>query len=341
MANPPTTLTNRPSRGAPSPETSSRQRLAAAAVIIPVVLIVVLPISSLLWPREMAQWQVAAAREKQLDKDYPAALELLDSAMETLPNDPSLRLARARLKLAMEDYPGALVELDRLLELVPSSETALALRSTTYQLLGENEKCIADCNTLVELYPHANTAAQAVQRASALNTRAYQRALCNAEIESAIEDSELSIQLLDDAQRMLEQGVEDPLVSFYRRWSGTQPHLPADHPLHYARGQFLDTRGYLYYLTEDAALLPKARQDLDQAIRACVRALPGQMKMADMLVDQRDFDEQRRPALQGLAILHYHRSLIYDRLGEEIKARQDLERAKTLGLDPKHPHADF
>lgn len=128
--------------------------------------------------------------------------------------------------------------------------------------------------------------------ASLLNSRAYLRALMNTELKEG----------LDDANRALDMANNV--------------------------AEYLDTRGYLYCLTEDYA---KALADLDPAIEQ-IELKYNQRRHSRFLRHRAEANQLR----ESLAVMYYHRSLVHKGMKNEEKASDDTLRAAEFGYDPKN-----
>lgn len=97
----------------------------------------------------------------------------------------------------------------------------------------------------------------------------------------------------------------------------------------------LDTRGLLYYHLGD---LEEALQDTENAVVSA----DWQMKAFEWFsgisrsftVDLRLQEEQKRLRARSVAVIHYHRMLVLERLGKTDRAAKDRARIVQLGYDP-------
>jgi tetratricopeptide (TPR) repeat protein len=87
-----------------------------------------------------------------------------------------------------------------------------------------------------------------------------------------------------------------------------------------ANAAFIDTRGYLYHLLGEQQ---KALDDLDKAI-SLTTAERSHLRLPEM---QEKLNED-------LAVMHHHRSLVHQALGNIEEAESDRELANELGYDP-------
>ena len=96
------------------------------------------------------------------------------------------------------------------------------------------------------------------------------------------------------------------------------------------RHNLLDTRGYLYYLLDDYA---SAISDLEQAV-ANAEAFYSDTERLKGLPDARILNLFEKQGQEVIAIIRYHRSLVYDKQGEREKAKADRDRVRELGFEP-------
>lgn len=89
---------------------------------------------------------------------------------------------------------------------------------------------------------------------------------------------------------------------------------------------YLDTRGYIRHLLGDydGALI-----DMDRSIEGVEKLYTG--RYVDVFPDARLYQADRD---QTIAVLLYHRSLVYDKLRRREDAENDRERVRELGFEP-------
>ncbi len=191
----------------------------------------------------------------------------------------------------------------------------LALRSTLIGLLIEQQEfdaALREANqsldvarSQVEHRPDRNTTQNL---AAALNHAAYARALAKTDLKQAKS-------LVDEALRLFTPNDESALAALE------------------------DTRGYIRYL---AGELEAARQDLETALRRLEAGVKLQLAEVQLFgqiaIDERLQEYVRDQIQRGLGEVHYHRGLVYEKLGDLAKARKDFQRAEELGFEP--PPAD-
>jgi tetratricopeptide (TPR) repeat protein len=82
---------------------------------------------------------------------------------------------------------------------------------------------------------------------------------------------------------------------------------------------FVDTRGYLLHLLGDQH---KALREMDRAIELTFE------------VQQRSYHRDPQRFREDLAVMHFHRGLVYEALGHHDQASEDFQRAEKLGYNP-------
>ncbi len=95
----------------------------------------------------------------------------------------------------------------------------------------------------------------------------------------------------------------------------------------------LDTRGFLYYLTGNPQL---ALIDLEVAVQSTEYELNQFAEVLEhekhRLADKDLAERQRLDRVRNLAVILYHRSLVYDATHQVAKAKRDRERITELGF---------
>jgi tetratricopeptide (TPR) repeat protein len=247
-------------------------------------------------PGELSRWKIASAEEKRLDGDLEGAIRDLDQAVADQPDNYQLLSKRAQWQMERGDYEAALRDCHRMVELRPD-ERSYSQRSEVLQYLGRGQEAVEDWKRIMAMRAAQSTRAG---RTMALNGLAYYRGLANVEIDEALAD-------IDEALR---RGGEDY--------------------------QMLDTRGYLYYRKGD---FNRALQDLNRAVGGAEedyeswRARAGGDKGFG-LPDRREQDLIARQQGRNLAVILYHRGLVYQDRGEPELAEKDFQRVRELGFEP-------
>lgn len=261
----------------------------------------------------MTHWHALAAEHYLLQNDLDAARDSAEQvvawAVKRLPNGD--------FNVALEKPESALAE-------APLLGVALRLRGEVSLARGELERSLADYNTLVKFNPHLARAyrgrAAVLQRlgrhreaiddttrvvelrtegdSDALNARAYTRAIAQLELEEALRDAERALAGLP--QRPLDLGDTINAINV------------------------LDTRGYVRYLLGDYR---PALADMDEALRS-FEAVWEQVQQPSVA------PRMKQEMQHSLAVMHQHRGLIHEKLGNAAEARVNLRRAQELGYDP-------
>lgn len=247
-------------------------------------------------------FKMQAARKFE-SGDSAGALADIDRALAVSPDDPQSVLLRGICRLQAHDLEGSLADLDRLIEMpstLPTNERQISeayrQRSIVYQRLGRHREAIQDATRVVLLGSGDNPAA--------LNHRAYARAIAAGDrSQQAITKEELEEGLKDIDRALSIDGSDEPA--------------------------FLDTRAYILHLLDRNE---EALPDMDKAIEVTQQ----QKALVEMREDARGPYIQRTLKYldENLAVMHHHRGLIHQELGNTEEAEQDLKLGKKLGYNP-------
>jgi tetratricopeptide (TPR) repeat protein len=261
-------------------------------------------------PREIGRWQLAQALELRASGQKEQAYQKLDAAMGWFPQSSMLLVQRADWRLEDGQNEEVSADLEKIIDLPGDMVENLKLHSNLVQNAGRFADAVKDWKRIDVISERTGRPG----RAEALNGLAYARALANAELDEGLEN-------VNEALELLSRG--DSLYS-----------------------AALDTRGYLLYLTEqyEAALA-----DMNIAVRDYDRiklSPPTPPPPAERLSAEhmrllnstpksiRDTYEAQEPK-HSVAVIHYHRGLVFKALGKEKEANEDFARAKELiGRDP-------
>ena len=244
-------------------------------------------------PHEISRWYVAAAMENRASGKTEQAYENMQRALDWHSQDPMHYLQRAEWRREDGKYEAALADCNKAIELGGETASALIARSQVYQHLSRHGAAIADWKKLDRLSETTGTP----DRANALNGLAYARAVGKLELDEGLQNIEEAMHL--------------------------QPNSAA----------LIDTRGYLRYLTGD---LSGAISDMETAvtqIEAIYSQEGKQIKKSDkanLTDEQRRQLEQLKQLKQSVAVIRYHRALVYEKLDREKDAKADLARVKEL-----------
>jgi len=265
------------------------------SILVVMFLIAAVPAVYYLLPREIDRWHRALAIERQLEGDLEGAIRSLSRVIASSPDNDEHLLLRAKWQLKIRKLDAALEDATRAIELAPGNAQAYLVRSMIYQHLGRHAEALEDWNTLADRL----TRPGGIPSVYTLNGRAYARAVAGVE--------------LDEALAEIEQALE---------------RLPHD-------AAMLDTRGFIHYL----------RGDLDSALADLGRAVPqveltyNRMMMTLKtrgagVLDLRQFKIQVEEYAENVAVIRYHRALVYDALHDADKAEEDRRRVRALGFEP-------
>ncbi|MFV1968175.1 MAG: tetratricopeptide repeat protein [Pirellulaceae bacterium] len=255
----------------------------------------VVPALYYMLPREIDRWHRALVVERRLEGDLEGAVRSLSRVIDGSPDNDELLRQRAEWRLELRDLDAALDDVTRAIELNPENNEGYLLRSQIYQRLDRHDEALADWETLAE----QNGGFGARGRPSILNGRAYARAIAGKELDAALED----------VQQAIEMAPEDAAL--------------------------LDTRGYIQLLRGE---VDNALKDMDRAVELAERnhklwteALrAGRAGVLDLRELKRTVDKHA----ETVAVIRYHRALVYDELGESSKAEKDRSRVRELGFEP-------
>ncbi|MBW3599739.1 MAG: hypothetical protein KY475_21020 [Planctomycetes bacterium] len=297
------------SRDVDAPPTAEQSRPASPhyARWIVVLAAVVLVIGPLLGgaslQNERARWRVAAALEHWLDGELSAALAELDAAAEIAPDYPRIYQLRSDLRIEAGDYAGALEDAQRLMELAPRDIQSVQAKADALVYLGRAEEAARTWVKFSEQTQDAyNWASPEMQ-----NSVAYYRALGEVGLKRALSQINAAID-----RRQL--GAT---------WKDSQPML-------------MDTRGYIRYLRGD---YKSALADMNVAVLTAER-LRDEEQTRRKLSAAQSVEDPRVAAkiLNGLdemvAVIRYHRGLVFDALNREEAAQLDYRRVRQLGFEP-------
>jgi tetratricopeptide (TPR) repeat protein len=276
-------------------------------------------------PREVGRWKLAAALDLRAEGKKDAAYAQLEEAMRWFPENPLLLLQRADWKLEDGDKEEALADAEKMLAKAGNSYTWLLVHSHFLQTAGEFERAVEDWKRIDRESRRTGTP----DRVRALNGLAYARALANIEIEEGLENVNEAL------ERDARENPDDQL----------------------GKAALLDTRAYLLYLKGGSSSLTIALKDMNEAVESMrqmavgVQTLPktGKSKMDRLRLLQSYPKSWREATLNAesdpvtkfesarrtVAVMHYHRALIFEALGRKDGAEVDREAArKLIGREP-------
>lgn len=235
------------------------------------------------------------------------------------------QIAAAQAKWLEGDLPGAISILDIAAAEFPETVAIYEQRVQFYLEAKEYEKALADVQRIIELSTDSTTALalksqvlhhlgkhdeaikvceELLRRAekewigsapTALNSLAYAQAIGDTQLNEALEH-------IDEALRL----------------AGGNP-------------AFLDTRGFVKYRLGDSQA---AKVDIERAVEVWEKLVAYQEAQGLSGVRSYQSETERMSYQQALAVMLYHRSLVYDRLGLKDEAKVDRERVRALGFEP-------
>lgn len=260
-------------------------------------------------PAEIGRWHTAAAMEHWLNAEQAQALgdtarweaerdlafAKLNKALNTITDDPRLYMQRATWLRQVGKYDEALADCNQAVELAGEQSAILSERATIYQLQRNHAAAVKDWETI---YGLSKTQGEP-PIPKALNDLAYARSLGKIDLKDAFEEVTEALRSAPKSAAML------------------------------------DTRAFIRYQMGD---LKPALEDMNLAIPAVEAELEAETrKIAESRksVDERRLAAHLVRARKGVAVLYYHRSLIYEKLGNASAAAADRKKAKELaGKEP-------
>ena len=298
-------------------------------VVLVAIGLVAGPVGVRALPKEIVRWKIAAAAEARLNGDLARAEALLSDILRTDPTDVSTLLLRGVWRMHAHDYSGANEDFSRVLELQPSALRVHEMRSSVRLHLQLFDEAIQDADEVFAAYEKAEASGaeaswleawlddwlryfgfdQHLGRgyglAHARNGRAYARAVANRDLDAALADINAAIRVV-------------------------KPIAPSELP------SLLDTRGFiLYRLGEHQAALDDLNAAITQLDDSLVDDWPEYArKNSRDTPDPRQVQHRLLAKKETIAVLHYHRMLIHEALGNTANADTDRQRVVTLGFEP-------
>ena len=258
---------------------------------------------------EVADWYYAAALENYEAGDRKLAEANLDKSVEWSQNVARAHRTRATWEAEAEQYEAALAELDRAVKAGGETTALLIQRSEIYQHLNRYEEAVRDWEKILEqsekpsFLESLDESAYKQRRANVLNAVAYAQSLGKVDLPRALERISESLELSAESGMNAEK---------------------------------LDTRGYIHYLlgNQQAALadLNEAVTQMD-AYRQALQKNLAELRRAR--ADERSLDLALKSADRGLAVMLYHRALVYEALQQDDRAEADRQRVREItGREP-------
>jgi tetratricopeptide (TPR) repeat protein len=264
---------------------------------------------------EVADWYRAAALENYEAGNRAQAEANLKRAESWSPNSPQIHVARAAWAERENRYEDALAELDKAIELGGKKIPLLIRRTQVLQHLKRYDEAVADWEEILEqtqkrsLLDRLDNTAYQKRISDTLNALAYAQSLGKVDLPKALERISASLEFRSDPNLLSTR--QDVAMK-------------------------LDTRGYIHYLlgNNEAALT-----DLNQAIEQMEFVLRKYRENIDdvrrQTVSASAVDEFIENLNRGLAVMLYHRGLVYEALGNHDRAQADLDRVRQItGREP-------
>lgn len=271
-------------------------------------LLVIAPVIAVNFHTEISRWKLAAAMEAWERGETTAGDQLVREALEWDPQNHLVALARAQRLTETKDYAGALEILDQAHE--DGASVSTFLRAELLTKLGRAKEAVklfdpaiqairvAESETVIQILKGAYRG----NLANFLNMQAYLRAVGNFELDIAFDQIEEAISYLSDKR---------------------------------ARTAMLDTRGFIRWRKGEYA---EALVDLDVAVKQAEeeleQALSPKAGLGRKSVTSADLRKESAQLKKPVAVIRYHRGLVHQSLGDEVKAEQDFVRVRELGFEP-------
>jgi|GEM_PF-1297359 len=264
---------------------------------------------------EIADWHYAAALENYEAGNRAQAEANLQSALSWSPSSPQVYIARASWAEREERYEDALVELEKAIELGGKTIPVLIRRTQILQHLKRYEEAVADWELILaqtkkqSLYDQMDATAYRQRVSDTLNAVAYAQSLGKVNLPEALNRITESLEFRGDPD-----SINTKLAVAMK----------------------LDTRGYIHYLLGN---YEPALADLNEAIEQTddVRRF-FESNLADLRrrsVSATAADQAIESANDGLAVMLYHRGLVYEAKGDEDRAEADFDRVRKItGREP-------
>jgi tetratricopeptide (TPR) repeat protein len=267
--------------------------------------------------KEVSRWYVAAAKNAILEQRFDDAVIAADTGLRWNPEYAELLKIRAVANWEKKEFELCLSDYDRLSEIAAKDEEVneadmdpLAAKANVLQRMNRIGEAIACWDRIVEFRREQRRLRDDYESeqayAMSLNNRAYMEAQAY-----VLGDKDLDIKKsLSDIQTAIElqKGETDPVV--------------------------IDTLGYLLLLNGEHE---QALQQLDLAVKLTseenrIRRKEYQ-QMKQRVVDQRPYDEALEQLDEQYSVILHHRGEAFAAVGEQDKAKADIDEAKRLGFN--------
>jgi tetratricopeptide (TPR) repeat protein len=255
----------------------------------------------------IARQLVQRAHQKNEYGDFKGALADLERASRWAPAEPDIIEMRAHLKLKTNDVAGSLTDYEQLIRLDSRRASAYQGRSIVYQRLNRHREAVDDLTKVIDMMPGD---------ATALNNRAYARALGGIELDAALADVQQAISIVDEEIAAEQMGRFDP--------NSTQIRVAKTNS---QKAAYLDTRGYVYFLQTN---YEPALEDLNKSIELTINwrdLVLSRVHAGQRFAVQQQFNHE-------LSVMYHHRGEVLEKLGRAEEAKDDLDRGHQLGYNP-------
>ena len=267
---------------------------------------------------EISRWYCASAQNALKDGLYEDAITAANNGLSWDPDYVRLMSIRASANNKLKKFEDAIADYDQLIELAlkddPFGESVLqakASKASALQQLDRYDGAIEILSEIVEFreddYHMRNDSKSQYAYALALNNRAYIQALAHVK---ETDDIDIEQALADIEQATDLRGADDPIM--------------------------VDTLGYLQLLNGKHE---EAFYHLDQATKMTEES-NSRLKIEvreemHRAVDQRPYEDLIRQLDEQLAVILHHRGEAHQALGDDEKAKSDIDRAVELGFNPE------
>ncbi len=235
------------------------------------------------------------------------------------------RVAAAQAKWFEDDKAAAMQILDAAVIEFPDSATVLRQRAEFQIKTEQYEQALVDVERLVQLSPKSPDSLELQSQVLHHLERHDDAILVCKEVlrlaeEEWIGNSAFAMNALAYAYAIGDKDHDVALAHINEaiRLAGANPGL-------------LDTRGYLLYRSGEAKA---ALEDMEPAVASFDKYVASTRAAMQSSVSSFNTQQDLEAAERSLAVLLYHRSLVYDRLNQRDEAKVDRERVRTLGYEP-------
>jgi len=297
------------------------KKRGAGIVILIASLLVVVPVVIYEIPREHARWYQAAAQQYLDDENFNQALQQIGRAIALDPHQYAFYLLQSRIyEKRFTTKKGASSEQDLKHAIDGIVRARKEATQDQQQLFVELQA--ADFAHTIGLWKEAAERYKKVLemmtlgnyiRAQMLNGYAYNAALANIELDTALADINEAFDLISGDRRIDKEEMAD------------------------AKSMMLDTRAYVHYRRGEYTA---ALEDIEQSLQLFEVMKSKRLRSADIdLVRAVEVRQKKNEIKRTWAVMLYHRMLINDVLGLEQPQRlqivaHDEAVIRDLGFSP-------